>query len=714
MRGSDADRASDRDAKDTDSLPEQEKREILSEIDRIAAGNKIMVTPETFMIRTARAGARFPLLVNLIAVAVLTAGVLALLHLHRREDQTVRAGGGIAVTAESRLISELRRQSEQQLQQKEQQISEIQAQLAAVQSERTAIESDIDERVRQLERELRIQLDEEIEAERQRLIQEGLSDEEIERLLRDFERRRIAQLRAQVEAYRAELEREQQENARALALLEVELSRSLEQTQRERSALLEDVRRRETELRTRYEERIARQSEQVAAAQRQLAELEQLHEREALVQTQLSGFYEQIRAAIAEADYAAASRIIDQFRAFLDQDGIRALPMMQARRQTELYVLESLARLVEPQVEAGQRSADDLLARAQRLGEITQLLQAAEQARETGDQQSAEMLAAEAFALLPRGSSLQQFLAGRGQERAEEVRRALVTSRIAEAEEALTAGRPDRAVALYEQAVAEATGLPATAAAIMSQIASAAAAVAEQELSAQFSRELERMESRTRGEVESLMQARLAELDAQHQRRAAEYRREIAALERQLETSEQSRDQALAALRAAEAAPAAPVAPDPDVTRQTPAQPPAGPDPGLLAELERLRRLERELNDVRAAYQRFRSNEDRIVGTAEDPLALIEGKLLLDSFLGSDDVQALFPDLAERIRRYDQAFQATGRRAAILDTMEIVYTLAGYGDAAARRDYLLRERSRTSDPELSEFLDELFVLVSNS
>ncbi len=613
-----------------------------------------------------------------------------MLHLYRQEDQVVRSGGGITLTTQSRLISELQRRTEQQLQQKEEQISEIQAQLAAVRSERSAIEADIEQRVRELERELRVQLDEEIEAERQRLVREGLSDEEIERLLRDFERRRIAELRAQVEAYRAELEREQQEKAHALALLEMELSRSLGESRRERSAILEDARHRETELRTRYEERMALQSEQVAVAQRQLAELAELRDREALVQRQITGYYDRIRSTIAAADYAAASQTISGFRDYLDQESVRTLPMMQVRRQAELYILESLARLVEPQVGAQDRGADDLLLRAQRLVEVTRLLEAAESARRDGDEQAAEELANEAFALLPRGSSTQLFLAARDQQRADEVRRALLTSRIAEADEALAAARPEQALELYEQALIEAGAISAADAPIVSRIGDIIGALVERELSTRFNRELAQMEARSRGEVESLIQVRLSELNAEHRRQAAEYRQRIAELEQRLQ---QRSDQ---------------------VPIESPAEGFIAADPAMVAELGRLRQLERELEDLRSAYRGFRENEDRIVGAAEDPFALIEGKLLLDSFLSSSDVQALFPDLAERIRRYDQAFQATGRRSALLDTMEIVYTLAGYSDVEARRDFLRQERSRSSDPELTEFLDELFFLVANS
>ncbi len=620
---------------ETNVFPEEEKRGILAEIDRIVAENKFNVTPQSFTVSTKRTGARFPLLVNLIALAVLAGGVYAMLELYREEEQIIRSGGGVVLTTESRLIAELQRRTDEQLQQKEQEISAIQVRLAEVQSERSAIEAEIEQRVQELERELRAEMDAELEAERQRLINEGLSEEEIERLLRDFERRRLAELRAEVEAYREALERRQQENTQALAMLEIELSRSLEERRRERTALIEDARLRESELRARYEERLASRSEEAATAQRQLGELEQLRERESLVQHQITGYYQRIRGVIAASDYAAASQTINQFREFLNQDAVRSLPMMQNRYDAEQYILESLARLVEPQIGAEERSSGDLLARVQLLDGIAELLEAAARAREDGDSETAEELAGEAFALLPQGAAMQQFLAERDH-------RLIIEN--------------------------------------------------------------------TRDELDALMQARLSEL-------AAEYERHIAELEQELARIEQSRDQALVALEEAEAhdqPPVADVSEEPDQPAPDAAPADLAADRELLAELSRLRQMEQELEELQSAYEKFRMTEAQIVGAGVDPFSLIEGKLLLDSFLRSSGVQKLFPELDQHIRRYDHAFQATGRRAAISDTIEIVYTLAGYTNESARRDYLLQERSRASDPQLSEFLDELVMLIDNS
>lgn len=691
---------------ETRLLPEGERREILSEIDRIAADNKILVTPQTFTVPAKRGGARFPILVNVIALLILTGGVWGMFQLFQQEEQAARSGAGITLTAESRLISELRRQTEAELDAKEDEIAAIRAQLEEVQAERIALQDEIDRRVHELERELRQQLDAEIEAERERLIREGLSEEEIEQLLRDFERRRIAELRAEVEAYRARLEREQQQREQQLAVMEIELSAGLDQARREQTALLEEARRRESDLRVRYEERIARQSEQVALAQQQLVALEEQRQNEVMVQNQIDGFYERIRAAISVADYQLAIETIDRFRNFLDQESVRRLPMIQQRRASELHILETLTRLVRPQVEMQTRDTSELLTQAQRLAEVTNLLERAEIARAEGDAQLAVALAEEAFALLPHGGDAVQLLAERRRAQSDDLRRALLQTRIEEADRALAQDDPQRAMVLFEQALLEAVDLNGEYASVVSRIGDGIRAIAEQELGAQFaaelSAELAAVETATRREFEAALQARIAQLEQQHGRRSAEYQQQIALLEAELQGAREAQQ---AAEEHRDAAPDMATTEDSDDTR-------VAVDPALLEELQRLRRLEGELERLRTAYNRYRENEDRVLAGGDDPLAIVEGKLLLDSFLRSPEVQAFFPELAGRIRRYDDAFRETGRRAALLDTMDIVYTLSGYRDAATRQDYLLQERSRTTDPELTEFLDELYTLVA--
>ncbi len=631
------------------TLPEDERREILSEIDRIASAAKIAVTPDTFTIPARYRGIRLPLLLNLAAALVLVGGVFGLFQLFQEEDELLRAGGGVTMTAESRLIREIRREGEQRLEAKDSEIASIRSQLEEARRERSAIRAGIETRVRELEEQLRAELEAEIEVERLRLIREGVGEEDIERLLRDYERRRLVELRAEVEAYRAELEREQEERVAVLAALELELARNLEEARRERNAILEDARRRETELRSGYEQRLARLSEPVALAQQQVAALERQRETEELVQQQIAGFYERIRSAIAGADYRGALEVIGRFREYLVTDGAPGLPLVEQRRATELHILDSLTRLIEPLAvtERTEDDAEDLLEAARRFEDITRLFAAAERAADAGDLDEADRLATAALARVPYDLEAHWMLRASAQGLADDDGMAARDENLEQLEARIGALEAE-----LEAAQAQAAELTHREQALRG---------AEQELRAQLSAERE-----------------------QQRRRVTELQEALSAAE-------------------AEAARVA-------------ALPVAGSDDDAVsaAELERLRRLEDEMGRARAAYERFRETEADVVAGGEDALALIEGKLHLDEFLSSAEVSGLFPGLAERIRRYDDGFQETGRRGAILDVMDIVYTLSGLGDDDARRAYLLQERNRAAEPELVEFLDELRYLVAES
>ncbi len=631
------------------TLPEDERREILSEIDRIASAAKIAVTPDTFTIPARYRGIRLPLLLNLAAALVLVGGVFGLFQLFQEEDELLRAGGGVTMTAESRLIREIRREGEQRLEAKDSEIASIRSQLEEARRERSAIRAGIETRVRELEEQLRAELEAEIEVERLRLIREGVGEEDIERLLRDYERRRLVELRAEVEAYRAELEREQEERVAVLAALELELARNLEEARRERNAILEDARRRETELRSGYEQRLARLSEPVALAQQQVAALERQRETEELVQQQIAGFYERIRSAIAGADYRGALEVIGRFRQYLGTDGAPGLPLVEQRRATELHILDSLTRLIEPLAvtERTEDDAEDLLEAARRFEDITRLFAAAERAADAGDLDEADRLATAALARVPYDLEAHWMLRASAQGLADDDGMAARDENLEQLEARIGALEAE-----LEAAQAQAAELTHREQALRG---------AEQELRAQLSAERE-----------------------QQRRRVTELQEALSAAE-------------------AEAARVA-------------ALPVAGSDDDAVsaAELERLRRLEDEMGRARAAYERFRETEADVVAGGEDALALIEGKLHLDEFLSSAEVSGLFPGLAERIRRYDDGFQETGRRGAILDVMDIVYTLSGLGDDDARRAYLLQERNRAAEPELVEFLDELRYLVAES
>jgi len=139
-------------------------------------------------------------------------------------------------------------------------------------------------------------------------------------------------------------------------------------------------------------------------------------------------------------------------------------------------------------------------------------------------------------------------------------------------------------------------------------------------------------------------------------------------------------------------------------------------------DLARLRRIDSRYRELQSAFQSYASSEDALLGAppsgsvANAPLppqsSLLKGKVLLDRFLSSDQVKALFPTLFDRIRQYDRGFEASGRSTAISDMSDLVYNLSQLPTAADRKSYIQEQLTGTSDADMQSFLRELGALVT--
>ena len=395
------------------------------------------------------------------------------------------------------------------------------------------------------------------------------------------------------------------------------------------------------------------------------------------MQDQITGFYEQIRDAIASQEYSEAQRLIEQVRTYLEQPAVLALPAVQERRDAELFVLESLSRLVTPQASAETEDpGDGIVERAERYDTVVSLIDRAEQARSRGNQQEAVTTFREALSEIPGGLDGHESVLSRAEEEWQATEQVL-TERITE---------------------------------LNSEVDNAEAEIVR----------LETEESETReqlqGEIEE-MAAQLSDLRNERDRRE----RELDALEAQRDAlaGELARTQEELEEATAEAGNGSPELDqqaeeriaelEEEIARLE--EEAAGAE-SLAREVERLEEVERDLNQVQQAYLRFRERESEVVDS-DDPTSLIEGKLLLDEFLATPGVQDILPDIDERLRRYDRAFQQSGERAAMLEIVDVVQSLSGYQSTDARIDFIESELSRSSNPQMTEFLSELEGIVSN-
>ncbi|HON14083.1 MAG TPA: hypothetical protein PK897_08170, partial [Treponema sp.] len=116
----------------------------------------------------------------------------------------------------------------------------------------------------------------------------------------------------------------------------------------------------------------------------------------------------------------------------------------------------------------------------------------------------------------------------------------------------------------------------------------------------------------------------------------------------------------------------------------------------LRTENERLTQIVKQYDTLNQAYQRYQQEEDRIVAGGGSG-SLIAARAQLDTFLTNSEVQRVFPDLRERIQRYERAFIEAGQKESLYNAMTIADTAFKLKDAASRSRYFQDLASRYRD-----------------
>lgn len=604
-------------------ISEEEQREIHEHIDKVAAENRIEVTPQLFRITAGKSGAVVPITVNVLAVLLIVVGFLGSSRYFQGEEQAVISRAGQSSLVESRLIQELRRESRSQIDEMEREIDGVRAQLATVERERAELMVDIERRIVEREEEVRERLLEELARERSRLDDLGLAESDIEQRMIAFEAERTLFYEQQLRDYRESLEAERIAMEQDFDQLRNEFTNQLERLDSERAQLASEFAGREEELRARLAERSTALEEQRAQAEagteearRQLEEITRSREQVSLLRTQINGLYRNIRNRYDEAEYDAALNAIADLRSFLATEAVGSIPELADRREVDLFLLDTIERTVRR-----AQTAEAELGAVNQLSALDQLRDELESVRALLDEAQSERSAAQERAATA----------------AEVARTAVAEARFADA------------LSAYQAIFTTLPGLD--------------------------------------DELAEELTAILSE---------GGFGAPVGA--------------AVAAIPAETPAPPPPPPPAPRVERV------------VVQDEAAVRRLQAVIDEqlvvvnryrtVQESYQRYARSEDQILNESGE-LGRLRSKALFDEFLGSPAVRELFPDIRERVRDYDAAFESAGREDAMQDMIDIVGTLAQL-PSTDRIAFLESELSAVDEASMvQEFLFELRDLIGS-
>jgi len=686
-----------------DGISREDRDEILLHIDEVAKKARILPGPDSWRVRPRRRGFGLPLVVNLAGLAVLGLGLFALGRAFSPEAASSVMAEASLSSAEGQLLREIKREAEGRLQEKDREIASIQSRMAELDAERTRIASGVEERIRAKEAELKTLMAEELERERARLVEQGLSAEAIQERLRDFERRKAEEFRSQLDEFSRKAEAERATLQASLDKAKAEFSASLGSITAERQRIQDEARQRELELRTQLDERgaaLEAERARVAAtlkdAQAELTRLSEEARRDKAEEDRLLGLYAAARQALRDGRVDDASAALATLRSTLADPRVAAIPALARRRELDLLAAELLDKAV-----AAERAKTSVEA-----GRLSSALEAVASARAEAERGRAAVLA---------GRPADAEAAYRGALRS--------TAELSEALEYLEAGWRSRLAlesAALAEARSEAQGLVAAAKAREARVAELEGELS-QVRSALASAEARLVESR--GAAEALRAERAAawlERDASLAGRreavaeSAALRAERDEVVKDRDAATRDRDAAIkdrdaafkdrdAALAEREARPVADAASATAVPAELAAEIAALKDRASALELE-LSRAQGRYEAITTSYRAFAAGDD-LARPGSGASALVEARRRLDAFLSSPEIDAALPGFRDRVARYLDAFQAVGAGEVLYNAADIVDGAARIRDSVARERYLSELEARyPGDPAMAEFL----------
>ena len=438
---------------DESTVSSEDREEILKQIDTVVEENKIPISKELFVLEPAKKGVFLPVIINLLAAAVIVGGFFFASWYFEQQKESLSVEMEDFLSAEGRLIAELKKETESQLAEKDSEIGQIQTQLAEIEQERTELMRTMDDQIREREEALRQDLERQLSLEKSRLEALGRSDEDIDQMLADYETQIAAEQQAELDAFKSQAEE-------ALKQKEAELERNraiteqiLEEARVERQQLEQESQAREDELVAQYEEEKAALSEQATEAETRLEQITASQTREKLVLDQIAGTYALIETKIEAGEFSNAAADLDQLKTLLYQPAMESLPAVAARREADLFIIDSLEELVETRAAVEEtKTTDSILQTANLLENARAAVLRADNAYAAGSRGEAKRLYLDAFKLVPSMSgaytNLTNILAEENGER--------LAAGIAEGAAALENGDIDAAVAAYGNAVVSA------------------------------------------------------------------------------------------------------------------------------------------------------------------------------------------------------------------------------------------------------------------
>lgn len=283
-----------------EEIYEISKEEVYSAIEEEINKRKKGITAD-IKIQSEKKGFVLPLVVNLIIVAVVTAGILYYVLVANRSAFTITSTGAVG-GVEEEVIKEIKRRSQEQVEEQKKKLEEAKKRLTSLEKEREYFLKNQDKILSEKEKKLREEYEKRLAEARKRIEESGVKDVESEyqkekqRIYEEFLRNK-QEIQRQVEEAKKKFEEE-------LKKKEASLKQEVEKYNRQISEM---------------EQRLVEQKQQLELAQKKARNIEAEQQVYLAFRRQLNGFYNKALSKFYYKRYEEGIKILKSMIPVIDK-----------------------------------------------------------------------------------------------------------------------------------------------------------------------------------------------------------------------------------------------------------------------------------------------------------------------------------------------------------------------------------------------------------
>jgi len=288
-----------------------------------------------------------PLFVVIISFLTLIGGGLFFLTFYNSKEQSLLTSRKTVLSAESKILEAVKAKSRKQISMRDQQIQSIQTQLSTAIRDKDNLKADTERTLVKREEELRKAMESALEAERAKLIEQGLSSEDVQKQISEKSQQLEADNKAQLESLRKQYELELAQKESAMTKQIDEYQKSLQQTQSEQDKLQALMKQKEEEMLLGFNKKSTALENEKNSISARLEDLETVNRNEQLIFSQILASYIKIEKQIQSSKYASANAEIDKLENYIKQKSIPELPGVMAKVPEENFVIKTLREYIK-------------------------------------------------------------------------------------------------------------------------------------------------------------------------------------------------------------------------------------------------------------------------------------------------------------------------------------------------------------------------------